>query len=197
MAAKILVLNGSPRKNGNTAMVSQWVKEGAAPKAEVVETINVSTIHMAYNGCIGCRKCKADEDFYCFIADDASKIVKDMTNFDVIVFAVPVYLGSVPAQMKCLLDRMYSHIKFKNGEHITNPLLRHKVMALIATAGADYEGGLSSLVDFFQTFAEEFGGRMYQFTVPNCSPDLNDLKQRVEIMQAAKAFGQQLAGIEP
>lgn len=195
MAKKILIINGSPRKNGNTATAAQWVQEGIISKGGLVETMHIASIKNTVNGCIGCRKCKSSDQYKCFIDDDASRIVYSMTDYDIVVFAVPVYFGSFPAQMKSLLDRMYSHIKIKDGEHIVNQAFKKVTIALIATSGSDQSNGLTTLTEYMKVFMSEFGNDLLQFTISCCNSDASNLKIKNEIKEKAIAFGEDLSMI--
>jgi len=192
MSKKLLIINGSFRKDGNTMTAIRWIQEGVSSEGGIVEIINISSIKNKYNGCIGCRRCKVSDEYKCFIEDDASRIVYKMIDYDVVVFATPVYFGSFSAQMKSLIDRMYSHIKIRNGEHMVNPSFKNVTIALIATAGSDYSNGLSILTEYMKEFISEFGNNLYQFVIPCCNSDSNDLKMKNGIKEKAIAFGEEL-----
>ena len=101
----IVVLSGSPRKGGNTAIMVQAFKEGAEEAGNTVEVVDVAAKKIA-----PCRACK-----YCFTHGGACAINDDMTGVretlkhaDMVVFASPVYWFDISAQMKLAIDRMYA-----------------------------------------------------------------------------------------
>ncbi|MDQ7094021.1 NAD(P)H-dependent oxidoreductase [Desulfosporosinus sp. PR] len=193
MSKKILIINGSYKKDGNTMTAIRWVQEGMNFKGAASEIINISSVKNRYSGCIGCRRCKISDEYKCFANDDAARIVLEMPNYDVVVFATPVYFGHFSAQMKSLIDRMYSHIKIINGEHVVNPLFKNLAIGLIATAGSDYPNGLSLLSKYMKELIAGFGNDLHQLLVPGCTVDPKDLKMRTEIREKAETFGQDLA----
>jgi multimeric flavodoxin WrbA len=195
MANKILIINGSPRKNGNTSVAVQWAMEGANLKDVAVDTISLSLMENTVNGCIGCRSCQNSKEYRCFINDDTSKALYVMTDYDVIVFAMPVYFGTIPAQMKSFMDRMYSHLKIKNGVHTLNPLFENKTFAVIATAGAGYNNGLSTLEEYMKEFTSEFSTSLYQLSIPWCNANPSVLRENNEHKEKARVFGEKLAEI--
>lgn len=103
---KITVLNGSPRGNGNTAiMVEEFVK-GATEAGHEVTTIQVGAKKIA--GCLGCRYCFA-HDGNCVQKDDMAEVWEALNQTDFVVFASPIYWWEVTAQLKAVIDRLYAH----------------------------------------------------------------------------------------
>jgi len=194
MSNKIMIVNGSPRRNGNTSIAVHWVQEGAESKGATVDVINLSSMKNVGNGCIGCRRCQNSEEYRCFINDDISGAVYAMTDYQVIVFAMPLYFGTVPAQMKSFMDRMYSQIKIKNG-HAANPKFENKAFVFIATTGAENSNGLPLLEGYMKDFASEFKTRLYSFIIPSCNADRNVLIENIDVREQAKDFGDKLANI--
>lgn len=98
----ILILAGSPRKNGNSAMLCQEFERGAKDAGHNVELIYLRDKTIGY--CLACYYCK-NHDGVCIIKDDMAEILDKMNAADVIVMASPVYFYAVDAQMKALIDR--------------------------------------------------------------------------------------------
>ena len=99
---KVLILAGSPRKNGNSAALCQEFARGAREAGNEVEIIYLRDKKIGY--CVACYYCK-DHDGVCIIRDDMAEILDKMNAADVIVMASPVYFYSIDAQMKALIDR--------------------------------------------------------------------------------------------
>lgn len=194
MPNKIMIVNGSPRRNGNTSIAIHWVQEGANSKGATVNIINLASMKNVINGCIGCRRCQNSEEYRCFINDDISQAVYAMTDYHVIVFAMPLYFGTVPAQMKSFMDRMYSHIKIKN-DHAANPQFENKAFIVLTTAGAENSNGLPFLEEYMRDFALEFKTRLYSFTAPSCNADPNVLREKNDVREQARIFGEKIANI--
>lgn len=106
--AKIVVLVGSVRVNGNTDILAQaFVKR--AKEANEVEVIHVGKVNV--NGCIGCNFCYRDKDNNCCQKDDMQDIYSKMSEADILVFATPVYFYGVSSQLKAVIDRLHNPIR--------------------------------------------------------------------------------------
>ena len=102
---KILILEGSPRKNGNSAILSNEFARGAEEAGCSVEKIRVCGKKIA--GCLGCNACYRNGGT-CVQKDDMAEIREKMLAADVIVLASPIYFYSMTAQMKAVIDRTYA-----------------------------------------------------------------------------------------
>lgn len=112
MKKKILILSGSPRKNGNSDMLCDEFMRGAQDAGHEVEKIRVAEKHIEY--CRGCYACKNGS---CAIDDDMGEVLQKMIDADVIVLASPVYFYSIDAQLKAVIDRTVARwTEIKNKE---------------------------------------------------------------------------------
>lgn len=98
---------GSPRKNGNTSLLLDKVLEGILSKNDAQSEI-VFLQDSNIKPCMGCNSCKINEDKTCVINDEMKYIVPKIKKADLIILATPIYWWSVTAQMKLLIDRLYS-----------------------------------------------------------------------------------------
>ncbi|MFA7653123.1 MAG: flavodoxin family protein, partial [Candidatus Omnitrophota bacterium] len=112
MAKKILILSGSPRKHGNTAYLVKWFCEGAWAKGAQVEVVNTAFLRYKATGCISCRRCQKIAKYECVIDDEAKPVLARMALVDVIVMATPLYFYAASAQLKLVMDRMFSLYKW-------------------------------------------------------------------------------------
>lgn len=101
MSKKVLILSGSPRKNGNSDILCDEFMRGAQDAGNDVEKIRVAEKKIGY--CRGCYYCKDSGE--CAVKDDMADILQKMIDADVLVLASPVYFYSVDAQLKALIDR--------------------------------------------------------------------------------------------
>ena len=105
MSKKILVITGSPRKNGNSfAMTDAFIK-AAEEKGHTVTRFDAAA--MKIGGCHGCETCYSTGKA-CSFDDDFNTIAPAILEADVIVFTMPVYWYSIPAQIKGVIDRIFS-----------------------------------------------------------------------------------------
>lgn len=98
---KIVVLQGSPNKNGSTHLLERSFSEGAESAGHSVETVDVA--HADIHPCIGCVQCGYEGP--CVQKDDVSVIRQKLLNADMVVFATPLYYYGMSAQLKMLVDR--------------------------------------------------------------------------------------------
>ena len=102
---KVLILEGSPRRNGNSAILSDEFARGAEEAGCSVEKIQIA--HKKIAGCLGCNGCYRNGGA-CVQKDDMTEIREQMLAADVIVLASPIYFYSMTAQMKAVIDRTYA-----------------------------------------------------------------------------------------
>ena len=102
---KIVVITGSPRKNGNSfAMTDAFIKSA--------ETLGhtVTRFDAAFMNLGGCRACDTcyQTGKACSFDDDFNLIAPAILDADAVVYTMPTYWYSIPAQIKCVIDRIYS-----------------------------------------------------------------------------------------
>ena len=103
--AKIVVLNGSPRKGGNTEIMLAAFEAEAKKLGH--EVVHYDVAHMKLGGCHACETCYKSGKA-CSYDDDYNKMAPEIEGADGIVLAMPVYWYSIPAQIKCVIDKLYS-----------------------------------------------------------------------------------------
>lgn len=99
---KVLIIAGSPRKDGNSDLLAAQFAAGAKEAGHTVETIHLREKKLGF--CQGCLVCLAKGA--CIQNDDGNEILPKMMEADVVCFCSPVYYYSVTGQMKTFLDRM-------------------------------------------------------------------------------------------
>ena len=100
---KVLILNGSPRVNGNTAVAVEEMRkifEGEGIEAEIVQVGNKEV-----RGCIACGKC--GETGKCVFDDVVNELAPKFEEADGLVLASPVYYASANATLIAVLDRLF------------------------------------------------------------------------------------------
>lgn len=103
---KVIGINGSPRRNGNTMTLVQEVLSGAAKNGAETKLVNLNRLTM--KGCQNCDACKKDPG-NCVQKDDLSPLLKELMDYDAIVLGTPVYWFQVSSQVKALIDRFYCY----------------------------------------------------------------------------------------
>lgn len=186
---KILMLNASPKKDGNTALLVEWFKEGALGEGAFVEVVHVASLKYRSLGCASCRACQKRKEYECVIKDDAQAVLKRMAQVDVIVMATPLYFFAPSAQLKLIFDRMFSLYKWDNVKGTMESVLTGKTFVLLASA---YENiGLDALEKPFALTAEYTGMRFASLLVPNAGVS-GQIKKASGIRERARSFGRKV-----
>lgn len=121
---RVLVLNGSARKDGGTAAMAAAFAKGALEAGHEVDVLDIA--RMDIHGCLGCEFCHTRGGGRCVQRDDMDMVYPLWDAADVIVVASPVYYGSFSGQMHCLVHRTYAGGKPKGC----------KAMALLLCSGS-------------------------------------------------------------
>ncbi len=101
---KILVLTGSPRKNGNSATLAEHFIKGAKEAGHTVERFDAA--FKKVHPCIACNSCGMDGP--CVFKDDFEFVRKHIIDADCVVFATPMYYFGISSQLKAVIDRFYA-----------------------------------------------------------------------------------------
>lgn len=105
MSKRIVVITGSPRKNGNSfAMTNAFIK-AAEEKGHSVIRFDAAMKNVG--GCHACETCFKTGKA-CSFDDDFNAIAPAILEADAVVFTMPVYWYSIPAQIKCVIDKLFS-----------------------------------------------------------------------------------------
>jgi len=154
----VLIITGSPRKNGNSDILADSFIKGAEEAGHTVTRFDAG--RKKINGCIACNKCFT-KGTACAIKDDFNEAAPFIEAADVIVFSTPLYFYSFTSQIKALIDKLYS---FYTG----NRSINNKESILLScgetTIVSDFEGlqrtydllvGLHEWTDLGQIIAPE------------------------------------------
>lgn len=98
---KIIILQGSPNKNGSTSILAESFTQGAVKSGHSVERIDITDKKI--RACTGCVACGYDGP--CVQKDDAEQMKAAVLAADMIVFATPLYYFGMSAQLKTVVDR--------------------------------------------------------------------------------------------
>lgn len=101
---KIVVLTGSPRKNGNSAYLAEQFIKGAEEQGH--EVFRFDCAFKQVEPCRACNRCGMDGP--CIFNDDFQELRPKLIEADMVVFATPMYYFGISAQMKRVIDRFYA-----------------------------------------------------------------------------------------
>ena len=102
---KIVVLNGSPRPNGNTAHLVKAFAEGAEGKGHKVEIVRVGGMKIA--PCLACEYCHTKGNGVCVMRDDMDKVWEALEGADMILLASAVHYWGFTGQLQSTITRFY------------------------------------------------------------------------------------------
>lgn len=113
---KVIAINGSPRKNGNTAQALGLMAEELQQQNIETEIIHIGQKQV--NGCIACGYCWTSEGNRCVCKEDmVNEVAQKMRDADGFILASPTYYAGIAGTMKCFLDRVFfsssSYFKYK------------------------------------------------------------------------------------
>lgn len=142
---KIVVLTGSPRRNGNTNYLATRFIEGAKENGHEVFRFDCTSHKVG--GCIACNHCGMDGD--CVLKDDFSIVRPRLIEADMVVFVTPMYYFGFSSQLKSVIDRFYAI----NGRVKGAPKKTAFMMAYADTA----EKEAQAMLLHYRTLAEYLG----------------------------------------
>lgn len=126
----ILILNGSPRKNGKISTILHAAEKSMLENGNSVTFVDVSSIQ--FKSCTGCMVCRSKGS--CILpTDDAHKVAEEIKKCDHLIVGTPVYWGNMSGTLKCLFDRMVASMMGESKRGIPIPLHKGK-KAVIVTA---------------------------------------------------------------
>lgn len=103
---KVIAINGSPHKNGNTAHALEAMAEELRQQGIEVEILHIG--HLDIHGCIGCGYCKTSEEHHCVFKDDlVNEVALKMREADGFILGSPTYYAGIAGTMKSFLDRVF------------------------------------------------------------------------------------------
>ncbi|MBQ8485943.1 MAG: flavodoxin family protein [Bacteroidaceae bacterium] len=120
---KVIIIDGGPRKNFNTASMLQKFAEGVASVSSDIEIKTIRLYGIDYKGCMSCMACKVKgkASNICKFKDALTPILEDIANADGLVLGSPIYFGDVTGQMRAFLERLAFPWLSYNDYSITAP----------------------------------------------------------------------------
>ncbi len=129
---KILVLNGSPRKNGNVAGLLKKESDRLQKKNPSAEIIWENVSDLSFNFCHGCMACRS-KGICVLPQDDAHKIENEIKECDMLIAGTPVYWGNMNGKLKCLFDRLVGVMMGESKLGIPLPLHKGKKSIIVTS----------------------------------------------------------------
>lgn len=181
---KVVAFNGSPRKNGNTAILIGYLFAELEQKG--IETELVQLADKAIHGCIACEKCGENKNRRCVFDDDAANgYIEKMLGADGIVLGSPSYFQDVTSEMKALIDRT-GYVSRSNGR-----MFRKKVGAsVVAARRSGAIRTIDTMDHFFLSGEMVIVGRAI-----GMGREKGEVEKDTEGIQLVKSLGQRMAWV--
>lgn len=181
MQKHILIVKGSPRKNGNTSALADAFKRGAQESGNTVAEVWLKEKHIG--DCLGCSVCQGNGG-ECIQKDDMTEIYENMKQADAIVLASPVYFYTWTSLMKRMIDRTYA----------VEPYLKNKKFYLLSAGAAPEAKYMQTMTDSFEQYVScfraggnETGGMLFAYGT-NGPADVKDMPVLEEAYQMGLTF---------
>jgi multimeric flavodoxin WrbA len=182
---KVLAINGSPKKEGNTYHALNMVGKELIAGGIEFEILHIG--HKMIHGCIGCGKCAEHKDESCSIkTDDLNEWIQQVKEADGIIIGSPVYYSGIPGTLKSFLDRLF-YVSGSNGN-----LFRHKVAAAVVALRRTGGSATFDSLNHYLTYAEMIiAGSNYWNVIHGRTP--GEVEQDGEGKQIMRILGKNMA----
>lgn len=176
---KILALNGSARKKGNTDILIDQILKGSKEKGHESEKLSLYDYEIL--PCRDCRDCKKG-NYVCTLNDVMKKIYPKMEKADLIIFGAPNYWNGPPAKLKLLIDRLRPFVP--------NKKLKGKKWVVVSPSG---EGPSSSrlLVEMLRLSCDYLGMK-FAGKILAKAYEKGEILENKKVLKKAFEFGRSL-----
>ena len=181
---KILGLEGSPRKNGNTEKLVKTILDGAAEKG--ADTTFYKLVKMNISLCLGCFSCR--ETGTCVTEDDIQLLHEEIQASDAIILGSPVYMWQVSGQTKLFMDRLVPFIK----PDFTSRLKGKKRVFMVFTQGNPDEQTFKVYFEYLENLFSFLHYDVQGTIVATGTRDKNDILQQTDLLEKARKIGRKL-----
>jgi multimeric flavodoxin WrbA len=183
---RVMVVLGSPRKNGNSAILANKCVDGAREAGAEVESVFLQGLKIA--PCNACDACIKNPKTGCVIKDDMIPLYKKIEQATVIVFVTPTYWFNMSAQLKLFIDRAYA-MRPGPGKYAFSD----KKVGIIMTF-ADVDPFAAGAVNALRSFQDmcKFVGADLVGCVYGSAENPGDISKNDTIIQAAFDLGKKL-----
>ena len=187
---KVLSINGSRRKNGNTAHLIASILSPSKKGEAQTESIFLGDYNIG--ACTGCEGCRSSWE--CIIKDDFAKIVEKIDGADGIVLASPTYWYSVTSDMKRFIDRCYSLIQFpvNRKEWIGKYQGTGKACVTAAICEQSEDSAMGNTLSLLTDFSKDIGLDVIETVKGLGFFEAGSIKEDHNFLQKAELTGQKL-----
>jgi multimeric flavodoxin WrbA len=185
---KILVLLGSPRRQGNSALLAEQIVKGALSANAAIQAETVFLQEKRIAPCQSCYACQKKKSKGCAIQDDMQAIYPKMIEADAWVIASPVYWFSLSAQTKLWMDRCFALPAYQR-----NAFTGRRIA--VAMSYGDKDPFASGCINALRTFQDAYSYTQSHLVgmVYGSAMDAGEIQSNTKVLQEAFALGEKLA----
>ena len=175
MSKKIVILNGSPRRNGNTSALVRAFSDGAETAGNTVKEFFLDA--MDIHGCKGCFGGHSSRECPCVQNDDMNEIYPAVRECDVIVLATPLYYWNMSGQIRTAIDRLFA---LEEGDG--NLLRGHDRASALLMAAEGH--GFEDVLSYYDHLMEHLRWKNLGHVLAGGNGAVGDIQGKPEIQKA-------------
>jgi multimeric flavodoxin WrbA len=177
---EILVVNGSPRKGGNTETLLDTMISAAADSGSGITKVNLRNLDVT--PCRGCDSCK--KTGICIQRDDMRDLVSKMKKSDVWVLGTPVYWWGPTAQLKAFIDRWYG---------VNRDIFKNRRVALVIPLESGNPKTAQHVLGMFEDIFEYLGMNQIGTLLAPGIHERGEVKKHPNLIENAIELGKSIA----
>lgn len=177
MGKNIVILNGSPRKRGNTSALTRSFTEGAESAGNTVREFFLDEMNI--NGCKGCFGGHSSRECPCVQRDDMAKIYPAVKEAQVVVLATPLYYWNMSGQIRTAIDRLFA---LEEGD---GNLLRGNDRSCVLLMSAEGHG-FEDVLTYYEHLADHLRWKNLGAVLAGGNCDMGDIAGKPELTEAYK-----------
>jgi multimeric flavodoxin WrbA len=192
--SKIVVLNGSPRKNGSSRYLTELALEPLKAKGAEIKTWDLNTIPL--NPCRGCEGCKGEKPTgRCVIKDEIADILDALRVCDALILSSPIYFGRFTAPSHLLLHRTYCMLAGigPKAQFFYEPNEKRRMATVFTFGGGSVEEYKKEAAYFFGTLSLTIGIKEHRIVAAGGLHGKADVDAHPDYVKEAKDAGSWLA----
>jgi multimeric flavodoxin WrbA len=183
MKKRVLAVLCSPRKDGNSATLARRALEGVTASGGRCEALWINDLSI--RPCQACEACQQQPENRCVQQDDMDTVYDALEAADALLIAAPIYMFTVPAQLKLFMDRCFA----------VQHTFRGKAIGIIFTYGGEDEND-SGAVNAIGAMRDAYAYAKAKIVgiVQASANEPGEVKDNTRAMDEAFALGKKLAG---
>lgn len=188
---QLMIVTGSPRKNGNSVYLAGLAAEAARAAGAAVQVEHLAAL-ARQRSCRSCYRCLRSREAGCAIRDDLTPVLERLREQDALLLVSPVYWFSFSAQIKLFMERAFFSMKDPAGPH----LLKGKEVGMILCYG-DRDPLVSGAVNVIRSFQDITGNMEAKLAgvVYGTAGNPDERTSNSELVEGARVLGRRMGSL--